>query len=80
MFRYGTLAYCLWLPDAMDGMLAVASLLIFDVFEESKLPCVVAEFDYYTKVRVAAFAPLTLVGFIALTCVLWAAARCCCSS
>ena len=31
---YGTLSWCLFLPDAMDGLMAVASLLIFDVFED----------------------------------------------
>ena len=73
MFRYGTLAYCLWLPEAMDGLLAVASLLIFDVFEEAKLPCFIAGYTYFDKIKIAVFAPLAFVGVIGLACILWAA-------
>ena len=70
----GTLSYCLILPKAMNQLLAIASLLVLDVFEESRLPCLVTEFDYFSKIKVAIFAPLAIVLAIVLGCVAWSAA------
>ena len=46
----------------MNGILALAAMLTFDMVEETKMPCFIVEFDYYARVKVAMVAPLVLAG------------------
>ena len=72
---FSTLSYCFWLPSAMDGVLAVSSLIIFDIFNETRLPCFVPNFSFYTKVLIVTVAPLVLVGVLFVGGVLIAVAK-----
>jgi len=57
---YSTLVYCLQWPQSMKMFLGCVSLFAFDLFGETRMPCVVSGFDYYSRVLVAIFAPLTI--------------------
>ena len=63
---YATLVYCLSFPSAMGELLAMFSLLALDVFAETKAPCALVGFDYYTQLHLAVAVPagaVPLPGF-----------------
>ena len=71
----GSLAHCLEWPRAMEQVIAVAMVLSFDLLTESKLPCYVENFTYFTKVRVAFFTPLLPFFFVVCAAAIGAVVR-----
>ena len=72
-FLDGTLAYCLAFPEAMNGLLSVYSLLAADVVTESRVPCAIPQFDYYTKVWIMIVAPFAVTLILVVGGILSAA-------
>ena len=55
-----TLQYCLIYPRAMDDLRAIASVFAVDLFAETRAPCLVANWDYYWKLKTAMLAPVVI--------------------
>ena len=53
----------------MKGLIAVFSLLSADPIEETNAPCFLTSFDYYTRITIAALAPLAITALIFVYCV-----------
>ena len=69
--RYATLNYCLKWPAAMDSVLAAFDFLAMDVVSETKLPCEIKGFNYYTRVKFAVFSPMVLMALAAVGGIAW---------
>ena len=59
---YGTLSYCIFLPDALNKMLAVLSVFAINFAADTRLPCWFEGFDYFTELKIVALAPIILMA------------------
>ena len=56
----------------MDHFLSVTALFAVDFVQETRVPCLIVGFDYYTRVKIAALGPLALVAAIFAASLVWA--------
>ena len=59
---YSTLSYCIKWPRAMENLLTLAATFSLDIFSEAKLPCLITEFSYFTRVKIAVVAPIVMAA------------------
>ena len=57
----------------MDHFLSITALFAVDFVQETRVPCLIVGFDYYTRVKIAALGPLALVAAIFAASLVWAA-------
>ena len=72
-FLYSTLIYCTSFPAAMNDLLSMASIFAFDLFGETKMPCIVTGWTYFSRIQVAAFGPLAFTAVFILGGIILAA-------
>jgi len=68
----GTLTWCFSLPKAMDELLALAAVFALDLWETTRMPCLITDIDYFFRIRVAIVAPVAVCGACVVGGVLWA--------
>ena len=66
-----TLTYCLTWPTSMKTLFAIASTFALDIFSETKMPCAMTGFTYFTRILVAVFMPFAVAGVLVLGALLW---------
>ena len=59
----------------MKYISAVLAVFALDIVAETKMPCFVTKFDFYTRVKIAIVAPVATASAIAAGCVAWSAVR-----
>ena len=59
----------------MNSLRAMASVFAVDVFSETKLPCMVANWDYFSRLQVTMLAPVGIILVMFLVGIPWAASN-----
>ena len=70
---WGTLTYCVRMPQSMNKILELASVFALDIISDGKPKCAFPDFTYITRVKIAAFAPLAIAALLVIYGVLRAA-------
>ena len=67
---YGTLAYCIQWPTAIDQLFDIFSVLSLNLVENSRMPCWYPKFDYFDQFWAMALTPVVLL----VVCVIYGTA------
>ena len=61
---HGSLAWCITWPSSMNKLRDIVSIFAVDVFSETRMPCMVTGFSYYSRILGVIFAPVVLVAVV----------------